>query len=190
MTLEGKTLETPVPFMTLATQNPVEQEGTYPLPEAQLDRFLLKVLITYPTEAAEFRLVQEVTQGHVGDALHVEAVEAVTDASGIHNLQRQAAMLRVDERVAEYAVRIARRTREWPGIGMGAGPRGGLALLRVARAAALLGGRDFVTPDDVRNLAVAALRHRIQLTPDLEIEGQSADDVLAALLQDVDAPRT
>ncbi len=190
VTLEGRTLETPTPFMTLATQNPIEQEGTYPLPEAQLDRFLLKVLIPYPSESAEFRLVSEVTRDQVGDALNVAQVEAVTDAAGIGELQRQAAALRADERVLEYAVRIARRTREWPGVAMGAGPRGGLALIRVARAAALLGGRDFVTPDDVRELAIPALRHRVQLTPDLEIEGHSADDVIAALLRDVDAPRT
>ncbi len=190
VTLEGRTMETPTPFMTLATQNPIEQEGTYPLPEAQLDRFLLKVLIPYPSEEAEFRLVSEVTRDQVGDALHVEQAEPVTDAAGVTELQRQAAVLRADERVVEYAVRIARRTREWPGVAMGAGPRGGLALIRVARAAALLAGRDFVTPDDVRELATPALRHRILLTPDLEIEGQSADDVIAALLRDVDAPRT
>ncbi len=190
VTLEGRTMETPTPFMTLATQNPIEQEGTYPLPEAQLDRFLLKVLIPYPSEEAEFRLVSEVTRDQVGDALHVDQVEPVTDAAGVSALQRQAAVLRADERVVEYAVRTARRTREWPGVAMGAGPGGGLALLRVARAAALLAGRDFVTPDDVRALATAALRHRIQLTPDLEIEGQSADDVIEALLRDVDAPRT
>lgn len=190
VTLEGRTLETPSPFMTLATQNPVEQEGTYPLPEAQLDRFLLKILIPYPEEASEIQLVRDVTRGRVGDALNVEQVEAVTNAAGVNELQRESAALEVDDRVLEYAVRITRRTRDWPGVAMGAGPRGAIALVRAGRAQALLQGRDFVTPDDIREMATPALRHRIQLTPDLEIEGQQSDDVLAALLREIDAPRT
>ncbi len=189
VTLEGRSMEVPRPFMTLATQNPIEQEGTYPLPEAQLDRFLLKVHIDYPTEEEELELVRKVTEGQVGDALDVEAVQAVVDAPGVCAMQAVAAQLHVDERVHAYAVRIARATRDWAGVVLGAGPRGGLALVRASRAYALLQGRDFVTPDDVKFVALPALRHRILLSPEVELEGQRVDDVLAAILSTVDAPR-
>ena len=189
VTLEGTSMDVPRPFMTLATQNPIEQEGTYPLPEAQLDRFLLKIHITYPDEAQEFQLVEQVTRGQVGDALNIDAVEPVVDAASVSHIQAAAATLHVDERVTEYAVRIARCTRDWAGVALGAGPRGGLALLRAARARALLVGRNFVTPDDVKFVALPALRHRIQLSPDVELEGQQSDDVLRSVLDHVDAPR-
>jgi len=189
VTLEGESLPVPRPFLALATQNPFEQEGTYPLPEAQLDRFLLKVLIGYPPESEEQQMVRRVSAGAVGEGLDVAAVEPVLDAAQVVGLQRVAAGLHVDPVVADYAVRIARQTRSWPGVTLGAGPRGGLALLRAARAAALLDGRDHVLPDDVRQIALPALRHRVHLAPDLEIEGQRADDVLRALLETVPAPR-
>ena len=189
VTLEGRSMDVPRPFMTLATQNPIEQEGTYPLPEAQLDRFLLKIQITYPDEAQEFQLVDQVTRGQVADGLNIAAVEPVIEAATVAAIQAAAAGLHVDERVTEYAVRIARTTREWAGVALGAGPRGGLALSRAARARALVGGRNVVTPDDVKFVALPALRHRIQLTPDIELEGQQSDDVLLSVLDHVDAPR-
>ncbi len=189
VTLEGRSMDVPRPFMTLATQNPIEQEGTYPLPEAQLDRFLLKIQIEYPDEAQEFQLVEQVTRGQVGDGLNIEAVEPVVDAPAISSIQASAAKLHVDERVTEYAVRITRSTREWAGVALGAGPRGGLALIRAARAYALVRGRDFVTPDDIKFVSLPALRHRIQLSPEMELEGQRSDDVLRAVLAHVDAPR-
>ena len=179
----------PQPFFVLATQNPIEQEGTYPLPEAQLDRFLLKIQITYPDEAQEVQLVEQVTRGQVGDALNIEAVEPVAEAASVCAMQAAAAGLHLDERVIEYAVRIARATRDWAGVALGAGPRGGLALIRAARAYALVVGRDFVTPDDVKFVALPALRHRIQLSPEIELEGERTDDVLHAILAHVDAPR-
>jgi MoxR-like ATPase len=190
VTLEGQSLAVPAPFMTLATQNPIELEGTYPLPEAQIDRFLLKVQIDYPGEAEEFALVRRLLDGVVGDSLDVSPVTPATDAAGVLGLQAAAASVFVDERVGEYAVRVARATRTWPGVAMGAGPRGGLALVRAARAAALLAGRAFVTPDDVKEIAPAALRHRIHLAPEVELEGQKADSLLSALLSQVEAPRT
>jgi len=190
VTIEGKGLAMSAPFMTLATQNPIEQEGTYPLPEAQLDRFLLKVLIDYPAHEDENTLVRNVTQGHVGDQLNVERVASLIDPEGVTRIQRVAAALQVDERVIDYAVRIVRQTRNWPGIAVGAGPRGGIALVRAARAAALLRGQDFVTPDDIKTVAASALRHRVMLAPELEIEGQTPDTVLGAILDRVDAPRT
>lgn len=190
VTLEGKAMPVPLPFMVLATQNPIEQEGTYPLPEAQLDRFLLKILINYPEEAHEQELVTNVTGGQVGDSLDVSRVAAVVTPEAIRGIQAIVANLRVDERVSQYAVAITRATRNWPGITLGAGPRGGIALIRCARAAALLGGRDFVTPDDIKAVALPALRHRIQISPELELEGQDPDQVLDGLLQRVEAPRT
>ncbi len=204
VTIEGQALPMDRPFMTLATQNPIEQEGTYPLPEAQLDRFLLKVLIDYPGAGEEAELVERVTSGQVGDSLDVSAVSPVVDAETITRLQATCARVQVDRKVLEYAVAIVQKTRNWPGITVGAGPvagllhdahgdagpRGGIALVRAARAAALLNGHDFVTPDDIKQMAAPALRHRLVLSPEMEIEGQTADTVLAAVLESVEAPRT
>ena len=164
-------------------------DHTYPLPEAQIDRFLLKVQIDYPSAEEETELVRRLADGRIGDALDVSEVSPVTDAAGVLELQAAAARVFVDERVAEYAVRLARATRTWPGVAMGAGPRGGLALVRAARARALLLGRNFVTPDDVKSIAPAALRHRLHLSPEIELEGQRIDALLAAVLAQVEAPR-
>jgi MoxR-like ATPase len=179
----------PSPFMVLATQNPIEHEGTYPLPEAQLDRFLLKILIEYPGEAEESEMVRRVTRGRVGDTLDVSAAAPLVHPEDVQRIRRIASRLQIDDRVSEYAVRIARATRDWPGVSIGAGPRGGIALVRCARAAALLAGRDFVTPDDVKSVALPALRHRIRISPELELEGQAPDQVLTAVLERVEAPR-
>ncbi|MBS36486.1 MAG: AAA family ATPase [Thiotrichales bacterium] len=190
VTIEGKALELSPPFMTLATQNPIESEGTYPLPEAQLDRFLVKLLIEYPTGRDENTLVKAVTSGQVGDTLNVSSVSQVIDPAGVQRIQAIVSTLMVDERVNDYAVAIVRKTREWPGVAVGAGPRGGIALIRAARAQALLAGREFVTPDDVKRVARPCLRHRLTLSPELEIEGHSTDEILGAILGGVDAPRT
>jgi MoxR-like ATPase len=189
VTIEGKPFSLPPPFMTLATQNPVEQEGTYPLPEAQLDRFLLKVLIGYPQLEDEKRMVDAITTGRISGDFDLSAVQRVATAEDVQALQRATAEVTVDAQVIDYAVRIVAATRNWPGIALGAGPRGSIALVRAARAQALLSGRGFVTPDDVREIARPALRHRIALAPELQIEGQSPDDVLTALLAKVEAPR-
>jgi MoxR-like ATPase len=188
VTIEGRSFALAPPFMTLATQNPVEQEGTYPLPEAQLDRFLLKVLIGYPKLEDEKRLVEATTSGRSGD-FDLSQVQRVLGAGEVLAMQRGTAQVAVDPAVLDYAVRIAAATRKSPGIALGAGPRGSIALVRAARAQAVLGGRDFATPDDVRAIALPALRHRIMLAPELQIDGQSADDVLQALLVRVEAPR-
>ena len=176
--------------MVLATQNPIEQEGTYPLPEAQVDRFLLKVLMGYPEAAEEITLVRQVTTDTVGDSLRVDDVRPLMTALEVVELQRLAASVRVDDAVLDYAVRIVRATRKWPGIAIGAGPRGAIALVRSARAHALLEGRDFATPDDIKALALPALRHRLQRSPETEIEGLGADDLLKAILAKVAAPRS
>ena len=189
VTIEGERYPLTSPFMTLATQNPIEQEGTYPLPEAQLDRFLLKVMIDYPDASDEVAIVHAVTGGRTGDKLDVSRVDQVVSPEEIIALQQRLALTTVDERVVDYAVRIVRATRARQGITVGAGPRGAIALVRVARAAALIDGRDFVVPDDVKGLARAALRHRILVAPELELEGLHADDVLGAVLERVEAPR-
>ena len=190
VTIEGVAHALSPPFMVLATQNPIEQEGTYALPEAQLDRFLLKIRIDFPAHEDEHRMVRQVTHNQMGDRLNVEEVATLLAPEAVLALQRFVASLTVDERVSDYAVRIARATREWPGISAGASPRGGISLVRAARAHALIQGRDFVTPDDVKGMALPALRHRVALAPELEIEGQTTDSVLTALLGKVEAPRT
>jgi MoxR-like ATPase len=189
VSLDGTATQLPPPFMTLATQNPFDHEGTYPLPDAQLDRFLLKVLIGYPTQDEEVAMVSKITKGEIGDSLDLAVVEPVATPQDVLAIQRTVAGFAIDARVVEYAVRICRATRTWQGVAIGAGPRGGLALVRAARAAALLDGRDFVTPDDVKRVALPALRHRMSLSAELELDGQSHDMVLPAILETVEAPR-
>ena len=189
VSIEGKSYSLESPFFVLATQNPIEQEGTYPLPQAQLDRFLLKIHMEYPKAADEKSITRQITAGAVGDRLDVSAVERVLQKTDVVKLQKAAARLTTDERIIEYAVEIVRATREASGIEIGAGPRGSIALLRAARAGALMEGRSFVTPDDVKSIAPAVLRHRVKLTPDLEIEGYRVDEVLEDILSSVKAPR-
>jgi len=189
VTIEGRSYELPPPFLAIATQNPVEQEGTYPLPEAQLDRFLLKILMGYPEHDDEVRMVGNVSTGRNAHDFDLSRVQRVLDRRQITAMQQGTALVAVDPVVLDYAVRIARGTREWPGISLGAGPRGSLALVRAARAYAVLQGRDFVTPDDIRAIAKPALRHRITLAPELQIEGMRIDAVIDALLAKVEAPR-
>jgi MoxR-like ATPase len=189
VTIEGEALPLEPPFMVLATQNPIEQEGTYALPEAQLDRFLLKVKIDYPSDREEAALVRKVTDGKVGDRLDVAQVTPLVKPSTVVQLQTVVASIRVDDQVLDYALRLARATRRWAGVAAGAGPRGGIALVRVARAAAALAGRDFVTPDDVKRMALPALRHRVLPAPELELEGRDADAVLKDILEKTQAPR-
>jgi MoxR-like ATPase len=189
VTIEGEAHPLEPPFMVLATQNPIEQEGTYALPEAQLDRFLLKVRIDYPSLADEAAMLRHVTDGKVGDRLDVSQVAELVKPATVVALQSVAASLRVDDAVLDYALRLARATRSWAGLVAGAGPRGALSLVRAARGAALMAGRDFVTPDDVKRMALPALRHRIRTSPELELEGRDNDTVLKSLLEKIEAPR-
>lgn len=189
VTIEGRSFKLEKPFLVMATQNPIEQEGTYPLPQAQLDRFLLKVFIDYPTLDEEHAMVRHVTDNAVGDQLDISAVRTLLKPQEVVLLQEYAAGLEVDDQVVSYAVRIVRAARDWSGIEIGPGPRGSISLLRAARAHALLQGNAFVTPDDIKAVAPAVLRHRLKLTTDLEIEGYSPDDVLRDILVNVDAPR-
>src|SRR5436190_15064329 len=189
VTLEGQTLPLPKPFMVLATQNPLETEGTYPLPEAQLDRFLFKVEIGYPSSVEEAAVVARVTTGQAGDQLPLADVKPCLDPFTVSKLQQLAARQRVEEQVIDYVVRLVRATRDWPGVAMGSGSRGALALVRGARAVALLEGRDYATPDDIKRIALPALRHRIALAPDALLEGRTTNDLLAEVIETTAAPR-
>ncbi|VXC92590.1 conserved hypothetical protein [Pseudomonas sp. 8Z] len=189
VTLEGRALPVPLPFMVLATQNPIEQEGTYPLPEAELDRFMLKLRMDYPEQDEELSMVRQVTRSAKADMLEVSPLRTLLQAKDVLALQKIASDLPLDDQVLDYAVRLARATRTWPGLAMGAGPRASIALVRGARARALLRGGDFVLPDDIKGCALAVLRHRVRLAPELDIEGLSVDQVLQQLLDQVPAPR-
>ncbi|QOQ75599.1 MoxR family ATPase [Pseudomonas poae] len=189
VTLEGEALPIGQPFMVLATQNPIEQEGTYPLPEAELDRFMLKVRMDYPDAQQELEMVREVTRSSRADMLDVQPLRTVLQAEDVLRLQQIASELPLDEQVLDYAVRLARATRTWPGLAIGAGPRASIALVRGARARALLRGGEFVTPDDIKGCALAVLRHRVRIAPELDIDGLEVDQVLKQLLDQIAAPR-
>ncbi|MFZ2988285.1 AAA family ATPase, partial [Ideonella sp.] len=189
VTLEGQSVALPRPFMVLATQNPVDAEGTYLLPEAQRDRFLLKIDLNYPDAADEAAVVQRATEGSAGDALPLQDVRACLGWERVLALQALVARVTVDAAALDYAVRIVRGTRSLPGLSAGAGTRGAIALVRLARAAALMAGRDFVIPDDIKQHAVAALRHRVQLSADAQLDGLRVDGLLASWLGQVEAPR-
>ncbi len=186
VTIDGESHALPPPFMTLATQNPIEQEGTYPLPEAQLDRFLMKVVIDYPGAREEEQIVSELL---TGGGLKVSEIEQVCDVAGILIAQSVVAGIRVVPEVVAYAVRLTRATREAPGISLGAGTRGAISLVRVAKSFAVLAGRDFVTPDDIKRAALPVLRHRVAIAPELAISGQTADQVLDGIVRSTEAPR-
>jgi MoxR-like ATPase len=189
VTLEAETLLLPRPFMVMATQNPLDTEGTYPLPEAQLDRFLLKVDMQYPSQSEEVAIVTRTTTDQSGDQLPLAEVVPVLSERAVLALQHLAARERVDAAVIDYAVRIGRATRDWPGIAIGSGSRGPIALVRAAKAAALMAARSFVTPDDVKSIALAALRHRIALSADAQLDGRKPDDLLSQILEATAAPR-
>lgn len=188
-TIEGTTHAMPKPFLCVATQNPIEQEGTYPLPEAQLDRFLMNVFIDYPSEQDEKAMLLAQTTGKVGDKLDLSKVEPVLTPERLGQLQLLTAHVAVDDRVVQYALDIVRLSRNFAGIEMGAGSRAGMALIRTAKAMALMAGRTFVVPDDVAGVAVPVLRHRIRLSADFMIDGYRQEQVIANLLNNVKAPR-
>ena len=186
VTIDGETRVLPPPFMVLATQNPVEHEGTYPLPEAQLDRFLMKVLIDYPQADDEHEIVTRAAGvGGVG----LKAVAKVCETGQITRAQEHAAMVAADPSVVRYAVQIVAATRESRAVALGAGTRGAIGLVKAGKAFALLRGRDFVTPDDIKSATLPVLRHRLQLTPEMAIGGQGVDEVLASIVEGVAAPR-
>jgi len=189
VTIDGKSLPLDLPFMTIATQNPIEQEGTYPLPEAQLDRFLMKVALDYPQAPYEEWIVAAVASGESGRGLRPDVVERVCLPGNILQAQRDVASVQAVPEVVSYAVRIARATRTAQGIALGAGTRGAIGLVRVAKAYAVMQGRDYITPHDVKRAVLPVLRHRVQLAPELVISGDTVDGVLQSILDTVEAPR-
>ena len=189
VSLDGIDYPLPKPFMVLATQNPFEHEGTYPLPDAQKDRFLLKLLIAYPEPDEEKEMVKRVLSGGTGAELSLEGIGQVISPEKFATVRDTASRVRVDPAVIDYAVRLVSATRNNPAIETGAGPRGSLALIRCARGRALLQRRDFVIPDDIKALAVPALIHRITLSAESDLEGLNEVRVVETLLSRIEAPR-
>jgi MoxR-like ATPase len=189
VTVDGVRHALPRLFTVVATQNPVEYEGTYPLPEAELDRFLLKVLVPYPARAEEVGILERHAKGFDAERESTFGVQAVASVDDVVAAREAMNSLIVDPRVLGYVADVVRATRETPALTLGASPRAGVALLRSARAAAALAGRDFVTPDDVKAMAPAVLRHRVTVAPEVEIEGRTPDDVLRGVLERVEVPR-
>jgi MoxR-like ATPase len=184
VTVEGESFRLDPPFLVIATQNPIELEGTYPLPEAQLDRFLIRVAIGYPS-ADEERQILERRRGRRQDDVEVEAVVSRAE---ILDMQRALEDVFVADVVMQYVVGLVQATRADHRVALGASPRGALALLKLARAFAALRGRDFVTPDDVKAVAVPALAHRLMLRPELWVQQVAGDDIVRELLESVPTP--
>ncbi len=176
-------------FTVFATQNPVEYEGTYPLPEAQLDRFLLKIRVPYPAREAELQMLANYEGGFDAERAADVIPPPVLNEQTCRELRSAVDAVKVAPEVREYIANIVRATREDPALTLGGSPRASVSLFRVARGAALLAGREFVTPDDVKGFAFPVLRHRITVAPEVEVEGRSSDEVLQALLLRVVAPK-
>jgi MoxR-like ATPase len=189
VSLEGESRPLPEPFLVVATQNPVEYEGTYPLPEAQLDRFLLKVLVDYPSAEEEAAILARHDRGLDPHDLASAGVHAVAGAADLAAAREQVRAVTIDDRVRDYIVAIVRATRESPSVSLGASPRGATMLLWASKAWAWLAGKPFVTPDEVKAVARPTLRHRLQLRPEVELEGGTADGVLGGVLASVPVPR-
>lgn len=176
-------------FTVFATQNPVEFEGTYPLPEAQVDRFMMKIVIKYPPEEAESEILDKVEAGFDSSDLNTMNIQKVLDLNSLASIREIVKKVRLEEMVRRYITRIIRATRSKPQITLGASPRAGVMLMGAAKAKALLMGRDFVTPDDVKNMALPVLRHRMLLVPEAEVEGKTTDDCINEILLAMEVPR-
>jgi MoxR-like ATPase len=189
VTVDGTSHELPESFTVFATQNPIEFEGTYPLPEAELDRFLVKVLVGYPEERVEQGILTRVLGGFEADLPPSYGIGRVADGPALARLREATRRVRVEPSIVAYITAIVRATRTAPVFTLGASPRGSVALLKIAQAAALLDGRAYVVPDDVKELAPAVLRHRVAVAPELELEGVTADTALRGIIEKVEAPR-
>ncbi|MFE2877011.1 AAA family ATPase [Streptomyces roseus] len=189
VTVDGTPRRLPEPFLVAATMNPVEYEGTYPLPEAQLDRFLLKLTVPLPSREDEIGVLTRHAAGFNPRDLAAAGVRPVAGAAELEAAREAVAKVSVSPEITGYVVDVCRATRESPSLTLGVSPRGATALLATARAWAWLTGRDYVTPDDVKALALPTLRHRVQLRPEAEMEGVTADAVITAILSHVPVPR-
>ena len=190
VTADGQTRPLPRPFFVMATQNPIESQGTYPLPEAQLDRFLLKVEVSHPTADVEKQVLRNHLGGFNPSSLEEAGLEQVVDGPTLVAMQQALEQINVTEDMIEYVTDIVARTRSHRSVLLGASPRGSIALVTAARARAGLEGRDFITPDDVKDLAPSVLRHRLILQPDAEFEGLSADACIDTILSEAPVPKT
>ncbi len=188
VTVDGTTHPLPGVFTVFATQNPVEFEGTYPLPEAELDRFMAKVLVGYPDAAVEQGILTRYVEGFEADRPATYGIKPITDGAGLEALRTATEQIRVEPRITAYITAIIRATRGAASLTLGASPRAGVSLLKASRALALLEERDYVIPDDVKGLAPAVLRHRITVAPELELEGVTPDAALKAILEKVEVP--
>jgi MoxR-like ATPase len=189
VTVDGVSHALPESFTVFATQNPIEFEGTYPLPEAELDRFLVKVMVGYPAEPVEQGILQRVLNGFEADTPASYGVDRVADTAGLTRLRDACRRVRVEPTLVAYIAAIVRATRTAPVLTLGASPRGSVALLKMAQASALLEGRTYVIPDDVKTLAPAVLRHRVTVAPELELEGVAPDAALRGIIEKIEAPR-
>jgi MoxR-like ATPase len=186
-TVDGRTYPMAAPFMVLATQNPVEQEGTYRLPEAQLDRFIFKIVVPYPSEAEEITIL---TQFHnMGNTQAMDIVKPVLNAEQIISLRKQIKTLIIEERLVKFIAKLIQQTRNHKSIYLGASPRASLAVMNASKAIAAMQGRDFVTPEDILDVLTPVLRHRIILAPDKEMEGITEEEVIKQIVQGMDVPR-
>jgi MoxR-like ATPase len=187
ITVDGQTYPLQPPFMVVATQNPIEQEGTYHLPEAQLDRFLFKINVKYPSPEEEFKIV---TNHHrLRGEVRVEMVTPVLSAERIDQLRKKVQGVHVEEKLIQFITGIVGATRNHKSIYLGASPRASIGILVASKAVAAMRGRDFVTPEDIIYTAPAVLRHRLVLTPEKEMEGASADDVIVEIIRSIEVPR-
>lgn len=187
ITVDGHSYQLSTPFMVVATQNPIEQEGTYHLPEAQLDRFLFKIVVSYPTAEQEFRVVMQHHQQNLNDMIN--QVSSVLTAAQISELRKQVRTIHVEEKLISFITTIVANTRNHKSIYLGASPRASIGILNGAKALASMRGRDFVTPDDIIHVIPPVLRHRVVLTPEKEMEGASTDDVIQQIITSVEVPR-
>jgi MoxR-like ATPase len=189
VTVDGVTYLLDPPFITIATQNPLEQEGTYPLPEAQLDRFMFKLLVDYPTLEQENDILGIFASGKDNRHLNEFGIEAVLNAEAVQTIQQHAKRVIIEPQVINYITSIVHKTRAWHSVEVGASPRAGVNMLIAARSLAACRGRDFVIPDDIKELAPWVLRHRLRLKPESEIEGVTVEEVIREILETVEAPR-
>jgi len=186
-TVDGKTYPMPSPFMVLATQNTIEHEGTYRLPEAQLDRFLFKILVPYPSETEEITILTQFHQ--MGNAPIFDLVKPVLSGPQIISLRQQIKTLIIEEKLLQFIAKFIHQTRNHKSIYLGASPRASLAIMNASKAMAAIGGRDFVTPEDILDVFGPVLRHRIILAPDKEMEGITEDEVIKQIVNGMDIPR-
>jgi len=189
VTVDGTSHPLPEGFTVFATQNPIEFEGTYPLPEAELDRFLVKVLVGYPEQEVEQGILHRVLEGFEADLPASYGITRVADRNVLATLRSACRRVRVEPSLVQYVVAVVRATRSAPVLTLGASPRGSVALLKMAQASALLDGRSYAVPDDVKTLAPAVLRHRVSVAPELELEGVTPDAALKGIIEKIDVPR-